>query len=102
MVVSGKSGLVAACGSFVTGPISDHSSEGLVACPLNRLKVVMPMAGFCSTSLIGAGRTMTVSCWAYERQLKSAISGRHKILFIGFLLLVYCFASAERRYQKNK
>src|SRR5712664_2721650 len=35
MEVSVKSGFVGACGSFVTGPTSDHFKGGLGTCPLN-------------------------------------------------------------------
>src|SRR6266550_1695133 len=83
MVVSGKLGFVAACGNFVTGPTSDHSSGGLVACPLNRLKVVIPIFGLISTSLMGAGRTITVSRCAKERQLRNTHTARDRRSFIG-------------------
>jgi hypothetical protein len=82
MVVSGKSGLVAACGNFVTGPDSDHSNGGFVACPLNRLKVVIPMFGLSSKSLMGTGRMMTVSRWPYEKELRIISMATHKV-FIG-------------------
>ena len=39
----------------MTGPTSDHLSGGLVACPLKRWKVVIPVFGFCRTSSIGVG-----------------------------------------------
>src|SRR5437762_3800028 len=83
MLVSGKSGFVAARGNFVTGPTSDHSSGGLVACPLNRLKVVIPIFGLISTSLMGAGRTITVSRCAKERQLRNTHRARDRRSFIG-------------------
>jgi len=79
MVVSGKSGFVAACYNFVTGPNSDHSIGGFVACPLNRLKVVIPMCGLSSKSLTGTGRTMTVSRWAYEKELRITSMATRKL-----------------------
>src|SRR5882724_6340480 len=57
--VSGKSGLGDACGSFASGPRSDHSNGELRACPLNRWNVVMPMPGFTSRSGISVGRITT-------------------------------------------
>src|SRR6476661_3762116 len=83
MVVSGKSGLVEACGNFSIGPNSDHSSGGLVACPLKRLNVVKPMFGLSRTSSMGLGRTRTVLRCANNVVLKIAMMSNDRTSFMG-------------------
>src|SRR5207253_6931415 len=69
--VSGKSGFVGACGSFATGPTSDHFKGGFGSCPLNLWNVVMPMPGFTSRSWISFGRTTTTFDCANPRPPRS-------------------------------
>ena len=51
----------AAGASFPMGPSSDQPRPALMASPLKRWKVSMPMPGFTRTSSISFGRTITVS-----------------------------------------
>src|SRR2546430_5587982 len=80
--VSGKSGFVGACGSFATGPTSDHFKGGFGSCPLNLWNVVMPMPGFTSTSWISFGRTTTTFNCANPRPPVASSSSVPKQQFL--------------------
>src|SRR5215470_1034996 len=82
MVVSGKSGLFAACGSLSTGPSSDHSIGGFVACPLKRLNVVNPIFGLSRASSRGFGRTRTVLRCASKMPLKQTMTRNDRLSFM--------------------
>src|SRR5580765_2820971 len=60
MDVSGKSGLASAGCNFDVGPSSDHLRPGLMASPLKRWNVVMPIPGFTRTVRSSLGRTTMV------------------------------------------
>jgi hypothetical protein len=64
MEEAGKSGGEVASLSLAVGPSSDQPRRAFRAWPLKRWKVSMPMPGFTSTSSMGFGRTITVSCAA--------------------------------------
>src|SRR5215470_20011518 len=85
MVVSGKSGLLVAWGNFSTGPSSDHSIGGLVACPLKRLNVVNPMFGLSRTSWRGVGRTITVLRCASRTPPKKTMTRNDRMSFMDLL-----------------
>src|SRR5258706_7701510 len=63
--------------SFFSGPTSDHFNGGFGSWPLNLWKVVIPIPGFTSTSLISFGRTTTtLRCATARSTNKSAKSNR--------------------------
>src|SRR5439155_1137224 len=80
--VLGKSGFVGACGSFATGPTSDHFKGGFGSCPLNRWNVVMPIPGFTSTLWISFGRTTTTFDCANPRPPVASSSSVPKQQFL--------------------